>query len=195
MSVFQLFQILFAVLVVTAALRKTRQLTGSRMLDGAAFRRAFVRSLRDGGIEAGERLAERAAPAWLASLALAMLRHPEDATQRAFEAEEAFMDLQDAALSGMRLLRLGASIASALGFIGAAIEIRWIFTAEHGLMALQAGLVESVGVSAAALSIAIGVGTSSFALGAWFALKPYAKELIADARRLLSSGLEVLEPN
>lgn len=97
------------------------------------------------------------------------------------------MDTTAAATSWMRVLRAAATIASALGFIGAAIEINWVFNGTHGLAALQAGLVESQGLGAAVVSIAIGIATSSLALGSWSLLEKVARSRVQDCRRLVAA--------
>jgi len=112
---------------------------------------------------------------------------------RAVAVDEALFDVTDAATRGMRVLRIGATVASALGFLGAAVQIWWIFNGSHGLAALDAGRVESAGLGRAVLSIALGVAASSFALGSWTVLKKVARARILECRRLVVSLEEALD--
>ncbi|MBX3272824.1 MAG: hypothetical protein KF729_21355 [Sandaracinaceae bacterium] len=93
----------------------------------------------------------------------------------------------------MRALRVAATVASALGFIGAAIEIHWVFNADHGLLRLEAGRVESVGFQRATLSVALGIATSSLALGSFTILRKVALDRLAQCRRLVAAVEDALD--
>jgi len=86
-------------------------------------------------------------------------------------------------------------MGSALGFIGAAVQIWWIFNGEHGLAALQAGNVESEALAKAVTSIAIGLATSSLALGSWTVLRKAARDRLAQSRRIVAAVEGMLRPD
>lgn len=192
-TVFHVFQIGLAIAVVGLVIERLRALCFRGAIDAAALRRALVRLLRAGRIDRARDLARAARPSLCVEPLWALLDPELSDDERMGEMDERLMDLEVRATGRLRTLRIAGSIASALGFLGAAIEIHWIFTGDHGLMRLQAGLVESIGMSRAFLSIAIGVATSSFALGSWSVLRKHAREAVAEGRRLLSSVEDVLE--
>lgn len=138
-------------------------------------------------LDDARKLALGARPALAIEPALALLDPEVPDDDRMGEMDERLLELTARSMARLRLIRGLATVASALGFIGGAIEIHWVFSGEHGLMRLQAGLVESIGLSRAFLSIALGIATSSFALGSWAVLRKHARARVADGRRLLAS--------
>ena len=55
-------------------------------------------------------------------------------------------------------------------------------------------MVENIGLGRAVIAIALGISTSSLALGSWTVLKKIAKERIAESRRVVASVEEALSP-
>ena len=166
MTVFHAFQIAVSIAVLAFVVARCRALFYLRALDAAPFRAAIVRLLRADDVERARDLVTHARPAHAAEVVWPMLDPSIADEERHVETQDRLGQVEDTATFGLRALRVAASAASALGFIGAAIEIRWVFAGDHGLMRLQAGLVENIGLGNAVLSIAIGIATSSFALGA-----------------------------
>lgn len=161
-------------------------------LDVGPFRRAVTRLARRRDDETLRALVGDARPSWAAECAWPLIDPELDPGERAVEVEERLMDVDELATRNMRVLRISATIASALGFIGAAIEIWWIFNGQHGLAGLEAGRVESEGLGHAVLSIGLGIATSSLALGSWTILRKAAKERVKECRRLVVSLEEAL---
>jgi biopolymer transport protein ExbB/TolQ len=192
LTLFHAAQIILALAVLALVVHRARVLCFVHALDGAAFRRALLGLIRaDRSAEATE-LVREARPALAVEPVWALFDSAIPNEDRPLEVEERLMDVDARATSGLRALRICASVASAIGFIGAMIDIQWIHS-EHGLLALEAGLVESIGLSRAFLSIALGIATSSFALGSWVVLRKQARTLVADARRILSTVEEALD--
>ncbi len=193
MTVFHVFQIALLVAVVALVIERLRTLCYRGAVDAAALRAALVRLLREGQLDAAQRLTHDLKSAIAVQPAWALLDPDVSDDERMGLMDESLLDLDVRASARLRALRIAGSVGSALGFLGAAIEIHWIFTADHGLMRLQAGLVETIGMSHAVLSIALGIATSSFAFGAWGVLRKHARNAVMDGRRLLASVEEALE--
>lgn len=174
-------------LVIALVVERLRALCFRGAMDAGALRRALMHLLRADRMSDARRLALNARPALAIEPALALLdpEVPED--ERISAMDERLLDLTATVTERLRTLRVLASVASALGFIGAAIEIHWVFAGDHGLLSLKRGYVESLGLSRAFLSIAIGIATSSFALGAWGLLRKVARDRIGEGRRLLAA--------
>lgn len=107
--------------------------------------------------------------------------------------EEALLDVRAVIERGMGALRIGASLSTFLGFAGAAIEMSWIYTGDHGLLGLDPRRVAALGMNGAALSIALGIGGSSFALGSWMALRAQATRLVRECERVVDRARGRLE--
>ncbi|MFK7990750.1 MAG: hypothetical protein AB8I08_32315 [Sandaracinaceae bacterium] len=193
MNVFHLLQSVLGVAVLVWVGLRVFRLSFAASLDAGPFRRALVELVRNDRHEQAKELVRAAMPS-LAAQPLWPLFDPDaEDDERVLLAQEALMGVESIVVRGMRPLRIGASVASALGFLGAAFQIWWIFNGEHGLESLIAGRVENQGFQAAVLSVAIGIATSSFALGSWTVLKTVAKERLAEARRMLPSVEEAFE--
>jgi hypothetical protein len=193
LTLFHVLQTAFAVAVVALAIERCRAIFYRQSLEAGAFRSALARLLRAHRYEDARAVISAARPAHAAEAVWAMLDPTIAEEERLIEAGDRIGAAEESATRGLRALRIAASIGSVLGFIGAAIEIRWVFSGDHGLLALQAGLVENIGLGRAALSIAIGVATSTFALGAWGVLRNGARELIADGRRVLATVQDLID--
>jgi hypothetical protein len=97
--------------------------------------------------------------------------------------EEALADAKEAIQARLQAVRVAATLSSFLGFVGAAIELAWVHSGDHGLLGLDPTRVAALGTSRAAISIALGVAGSSFALGAWMALRKQATRLVGECER------------
>ncbi|MDQ3037067.1 MAG: hypothetical protein M3Y87_32030 [Myxococcota bacterium] len=101
------------------------------------------------------------------------------------DVEESLLDARGEIARGLQAIRIGATVSTFLGFVGAAIELTWIHAGDHGLLGLDPSRVTAMGMNAAALSIALGVGGSSFALGSWMTLRAQAKRLVGECERTI----------
>ena len=152
-----------------------------------ALRRAVRGLVEAGDWDRAHAILCAAEPAWAARCALALVDPEIDDDDRVMELEDRLMDAKAESVRWLHGLRASATIASALGFLGAAYEIYWVFNGDHGLLALEAGRVENEGLAKAILSIAIGISTSSLALGSWTLLRKAANQRVAQCRRLVES--------
>lgn len=184
---------MFLVAVLGLAIERVRLLCFRAALDATAMRRALVGLLRAGAMERARDLVRSARPAWVAEVVWPLLDPERSEQDRRIDHDDGLMEVEAQASRGMRALRISGSIGSALGFVGAAIEINWIFNGDHGLRRLQAGLVENVGLGHAVLSIALGIATSTIALGSWGVLKNVARDLVRDCSRVVASVQETLD--
>jgi hypothetical protein len=124
-------------------------------------------------------LAEAGAPAWVPEVVGLCL------AGEGLEALERVSDLKYEATKRLYALRVFASLGTALGFLGALVELIWLMSGDHGLLALQAGLVERIAMERAILAMAIGVAISVFSLVALSVLKKAALSLIRDVTKAL----------
>lgn len=193
MTTYHAAQLVLLIAVLVLAVERVRALYYRGAVDAALLRRALVRLLAADRADRAAQLALAARPALVIEPVLALLDPGLPNDERLGELDERLVDLEQRATERLRPLRVLATLASAVGFIGAFLEIHWIFAGDHGLMGLQAGLVESVGLSRAFLSIALGIGTSSLGIAAYTLLAKRARALIADGRRLVGSVEEALE--
>lgn len=193
MTIFHVFQIALSIAIAVFVVVRVRELFYRRALDAPPFRAALMRLIGDDDVERARELVRAALPAHVAEVTWPALDPDVPREERSVEAADRLSRAEDQATFGLRALRIAATIASALGFIGAAMEIHWVSSGDHGLMRLQAGLVENVGLSRAVICVAIGIATSSFAFGAWAVLRRGARDLVADGRRALSSVEDALE--
>lgn len=180
--------------VLVLVVERVRTLAYVSNVDMPGLRRRVRELLGRGDHERAARLLRGAAPAWAPGCALPLVDPELDDAERIEVMEDRLADARLASLRGMRALRVVATIASALGFIGAAIELHWVFNGDHGILGLEAGRIENVGLGRALLSIAIGIATSSFALGSFTVLRKIAIERVADCRRLVGAVEDALGP-
>jgi len=136
-------------------------------------------------------VAEACRPGWIAELAAAALRGLAEGGPREGLAAlgEAGLDLAGAAGRGLRALRVLASVATALGLLGAVLELGEIVAPEHGLRGLARGLVERTAIERGLLAMSIGVGTAIVAIASQRAFARAAGELVRDIRAI-SARLE-----
>ncbi len=191
-SWFHLLQLVVLATVIGLVVERVRLLAYVSAIDPGPLRRALARLARRRDLETLRAVVSDARPAWAADCAWPLVDPELPEGERAVEVEERLMDAEALATRNMRTLRIAATIASAFGFIGAAAQIWWIFNGEHGLASLEAGRVESEGLSRAVLSIALGIAASSLSLGSWTVLKGVARERIRECRRVVGSLEEAL---
>ncbi len=193
MTLYHAGQVVLLVVVLALAIDRVRAICYRGAIDAASLRRALMRLVRAGEDARASALALAARPALAVEPALALLDPAVPDDERMSELDERLLELEHRAMARLRTLRILATIGSALGFLGAFLEIHWVFAGDHGLLGLQAGLVESIGLSRAFLSIALGIATSTLAIGAYGAVSGRARATIADGRRLVGSLEEALE--
>lgn len=148
---------------------------------GRLDRRPFVAALRDA--LAGNQLAQASAlcraclPAWPAAMALRGLDAIAARTSLHAALEEQRLELLHLASAGIATLRALARMAPPLAFIGMLSAMGEGLAGEHGLAALQRGLPERLAIERAALTFALGIGTTLLAVTAVRVLMRGAQEL------------------
>lgn len=193
MTAFHALQAGLLTAVMAVVVHRTWALFGPRALDAPTLRRALVDLVRRGRLDEARRLVSAARPAPVLEPAWALIDPTISVPERAEQVDDRLFELETQVERGLRLLRVAGRVASAIGFVAAAVEIHWVFTGDHGLKGLQAGLIESIGMSRAFLSIAFGMATSSLALGSWGVLRKQARSMVADAHRVVASLEDELE--
>lgn len=134
----------------------------------------------------GERGAESASGEQGASSASG--EHRAESVSGAVEREEALaellFDLQARALARLRLLRVGATIASTVGLMIGILRIRGGVGAPAGLLALEAGLPEKIALGQALFSMGVGVATSAVCFYAVGVLRDGAREVLVQGTKV-----------
>jgi len=92
--------------------------------------------------------------------------------------------LTERAVIRLRLLRVGATVASTAGLLVGIVRISGGYAAPSGLLALEAGLTERLAMSSALFSMAVGVGTSAVCFYATSLFRRAAQQLVGQAARV-----------
>lgn len=140
---------------------------GTRQLRVMLFRNGllpepFLAAFRVARQQAPDRaaaLAEEGGEAWVARVAAVGLAEERGQAPPGALAELTF-DLRTAAVAGIRPLRTIGRASSPLAFIGVIVELGIAFHGEHGLAALQRGLVEQRAMQHAIVGLSIGIVVS-----------------------------------
>ena len=156
-------------------------------LDARLFGRALDRALDAGDIEQARALARAGGGAWLARIARAALDVWAAPSTVTGALDEALADLRDDADSGLRPLRVVATLASTLGMLSAILALNGVGVRSGGLLALQAGLQQSLAVEQAVAAVALGGSTAVVLLVARAVVRRHTKRLYDDAVRLVAS--------
>ena len=195
MTWFNVLQSAFAAGVIALVVERSRALLLRAPLDEGPFRRRLVELLAAGDRARASELVRAALPSVVAVCVWPLLDPSVAESDRLVDSEDRLLVEQARVERGLRALRVGATVGSALGFLGAALEIHWIFAGSHGILRLQAGLVESLAFDRALLALGIGLGTSSLALGTSMVFRRAASRVVAEARRSMSAvHLALREP-
>jgi hypothetical protein len=96
---------------------------------------------------------------------------------------ELLSELTERAVIRLRLLRVGATVASTSGLLVGIVRISGGYAAPSGLLALEAGLTERLTMSSALFSMAVGVGTSAVCFYATSLFRRAAQQLVAQSVR------------
>jgi hypothetical protein len=154
---------------------------------------SFVdRSLRDGAI-AELRAFARAQPEAHVSAVLRAAFEPDP--ERDEELAELVSWLREQSASRLRVVRVGATIASSLGLLVGILCIQRGFGEPAGLLALEAGLPQKLAMSQALFAMAIGVATSAVCFYALALLRPAAEALVAQSARAAHLAQDALASN
>jgi len=170
-------QLLLAVAAVALVVDRFRALLFRAPLDTKPFLAAVGHALEDGDVDDARSLAAAGRPAWVAEVVEIGL----EATGR--EVMERAAEVRFEATQRLYALRVFASLGTALGFLGAMVELIWLMSGDHGLLALQAGLVERIAMERGILAMVLGVAISVFCLVALSILKKAAIALVQDVAR------------
>ncbi len=174
-----ILQLLLAVAAIGVVAERCRALLFRAPVDTKPFLKAIDRAVEDGDVDDARALAKAGAPAWVPEVVSLCL------AGEGMEALERASDLRYEATKRLYALRVFASLGTALGFLGALVELIWLMSGDHGLLALQAGLVERIAMERAILAMAIGVAISVFSLVSLSILKKAAMGLVRDVSRAL----------
>jgi len=157
-------------------------------VDTAPYLAAVGHALADGDLDEARDLARRGSPGWVPAVLELGLGDGDGSDDEAdTESGEGDHDLFEQVaefryLASRRIypIRVFASLGTALGMLGALKELIWMFSGDHGLLALKAGLVESIAMQRAILAMALGIAISIFSLVALQIVKRAAMALMRD---------------
>lgn len=180
---FHLGQLVLLLVIVLHVARRVRALFFEAKV-GVAFERAFVSAVEAGDFDDARALVARGGQRFLPRYASAYLDGCAESPLAArLLPDEVVGDLCHEAFDGLRSLRSLASMSSAAGFLGATIELLWLWGGEHGIEGLLAGAVETEAAEGAMFSVALGIAGATIALSALQKLKAQAQSLVRDLRR------------
>ena len=183
-------QIAVAVAASAVVVKHVRVLFFVAPLEAVPFLRALQRCLDVGDLRGARALAEAGGPGWIAHAAAASLAAWPDPGAVGQRLEEVLADRRDDARAATRPLRAVASLSSCLGMLFAILSLNGVGGASGGLLALEAGLEQSLAVGRAVACVATGGATSLIVLAATGALRRQSRRLLEDLSRL-SSALSV----
>jgi hypothetical protein len=180
MTVFHLLQVVVAIGIAGLVLERIRVLCWRGPVDVEPV----VSAMRALPREEARRLLVRLEGTFVARVLWPIVEEAERG-DREVALEEALVDAKHAIVDRLAWIRVAGTLSTFLGFVGAAYELGWVYTGDHGLLGLDPARVAAIGMGHAMMSIALGIGGSSFALGSWAALRPRARTLVAECERVV----------
>ncbi len=180
-----------SVVVLGYVARASRTLFFEAPLAVSVFVRAAERFLGAGDVGGARALATAGRPAWLAIALEAALGEGEDGDAQGgrdseIRLEETIAELHDSAEALLRPFRALASLSSSLGMLFAILSLNGVGGPSDGLLALQAGLVQSLALERALSCVAVGGATALVVLLSLGTLRRQARRLAEDLDRLAS---------
>ena len=154
--------------------------------DARGLSEAITIALRGMQRDLAESIAQACHPAWAAqawTVGLSAASAGSGAAARQ-AVEELRFDVVARAAERLRRLSAVARIASTLAFLAIILELASAFHGEHGLLALQRGLVERLAIESALLSFGIGLATSGACLSAATPMRAQLRALSSELHRL-----------
>jgi hypothetical protein len=145
---------------------------------------------RDGAVEQAIYWARGRRETHIAGVLLAVLAPPAHADEDD-DLSEVISTLSERAVARLRLLRVGATVASTSGLLVGIVRISGGYAPASGLLALEAGLNERLALSSALFSMAIGVGTSAVCFYATALFRRSAQQLLTQSTRVMQLAKSV----
>ena len=140
----------------------------------------LVRAVRELTTGDAVKLLARLEGSFVATVLRVAVEH-DAASDREVLVEEALVDAQMSIARRLSALRIGASVCTLFAFVGVAVALGEVPSDAAGTAPGEAA--SHPGMAEAALSIALGAGGSSFALGIWSSLRATARRLARDCER------------
>lgn len=178
---------LFAAVALWVVVRRLRVVLFDAPLDAHHFARALDRALDGGDLDQARALARAGGEAWLARVARAALDVWTEPRAVRGALDEVLAELREQANAGLLPLRMIASLGSTLGLLAAILALNHVGVRSGGLLALQAGLVQSLAVAQAVASVALGGSTAIVVLVARAVIRKHTKRVYDEAVRLIAS--------
>lgn len=158
-------------------------------LPARPLRRRLEAHLRRGDVQGALALAERARPAWVGMAAADILHALARGEDPLPVAETTLLDWHAEAGRGLWAIRVLATVASALGLLGALWALIGFLYGNHGVAGLMEGLPERLAFEQALLSMLIGMCTAGVCLYAWRLLGRRARRLVKDVSEVTDALL------
>jgi hypothetical protein len=176
---YELAQLVFALAVLAVIVERGRAVFYLAATSDRAMKWLAAR-LRAGDAASAEAWAKRVPSSFVARLIVETL----DTQDPERDPDLVRVELKHAAGARLGILRGCATLASALGLLGAIVAIREGFSGGGGLLALQAGLAEQVALAQALECMALGIGTSALCFFALGEFRRGARELLAQSAHI-----------
>lgn len=190
MTAFHAAQVALAAVAAALIVARLRALFFVAPLPVRPLRRMLESRVRRGDLTRALALAEHARPAWIAEAAAAVLRARVRGKDPLSAVEPMLLDLHYEAGRGLWAIRVLATIASAMGLLGALAALMNLLYGDHGLTGLVRGLPERLAFERALLSMLIGMSTAGVCLYAWRLLRRRARRLLDDVREVTDALVE-----
>lgn len=192
MTFFHVLQLAFAAVALGVVVERVRFLFYVAPLDTKPWLRAVLDAIDEDDLATATLLVKRARPALIAEVAHAGLQARADGEGAGPAIDERASLAEDQAVARLRAVRVFASLGSATGLLGAAIELGRLYGREYGLAALQAGRAEALAISSALLAVVVGTAVSLVCWTAFRILQKHAAAVIADIRETAAKLHETL---
>lgn len=201
MALFNALQLLLAAGAAILIARSFRRIALDAALDADAFCGSLEAALSASQLALGVRICRACEPAPAAELALSACTAIESgqAGERVrARVDELRFELERGLGDGLDAIRTLGRMASPLAFIGVILELGRALSGGHGILALQQGAAESLGLTRALFTFSIGLGTTAVCLSALVLLRRRVRGLRGDlawvariVERALGAGSEM----
>lgn len=187
MTLWHWAQLLLGSIALVSIARSARTLMIQAPCDAEALSDAITTAIEAGHRSLAHALADACRPAWVARAWSVQLEASTGGRRRA---EELHNELVTSESDRLRTLSALGRLASPLAFLAIVLELANALHGEHGLVALQRGLVERIAIEHALLSFAIGAATTGVCVSAASVMRERLRALSRSLRRA-SPALEL----
>ncbi len=193
MTGFNIAQLVLAALALALVAERFWVVLFRAKLDTGAYMRGLKARLLEGDVQAALRLAEAGRPAWVAQFAHAMLKAKIAGENVDMASADAWAELREEAGKRLYAIHGLARMASPLALMGVILQLAEGFGEGERLTGLQAGLVESLALERALVTLVLGLATSGVCFVAAGILRKNVRQAMKDLERMSRALGEAFE--